>query len=140
MSENKSIISKNIHKNGSNRGNQNDSYPSLSTQQIINRINKTQKQIVYSKPDIKKVNQNTLLNSETKKNAEYGYKKFESIEKSEKKDDLNDNLNTPQIEDEINMNNKLLFEDEKIKGVMINETIDTIPLYDEKSFENVSFK
>ena len=38
------------------------------------------------------------------------------------------------------MNNKLLFEDEKIKGVMINETIDTISLYDEKSFENVSFK
>ena len=105
-----------------------------------NENNKTQKQIVYSKPDIKKVNQNTLLNSETKKNGEYGYKKFESIEKSEKKDDLNDNLNTPQIEDEINMNNKLLFEDEKIKGVMINETIDTIPLYDEKSFENVSFK
>ena len=38
------------------------------------------------------------------------------------------------------MNNKLLFEDEKIKDVMINETIDTISLYDEKSFENVSFK
>jgi len=37
------------------------------------------------------VNQNTLLNS-----GEYGYKKFESVEKSEKKgDDLNDNLNTP---------------------------------------------
>ena len=103
--------------------------------------NKNQKKIVYSKPDIKKVNQN-ILNSENKKNGEYGYKKFESIERSEQKaDDINDNLNTPQIEDEINMNNKLLlFEDEKIKGAMINETIDTIPLYDEKSFENVSFK
>ena len=37
------------------------------------------------------MNQNTLLNS-----GEYSYKKFESVEKSEKKgDDLNDNLNTP---------------------------------------------
>ena len=34
----------------------------------------------------------------------------------------------------------MLFEDEKVNGVIINETIDTIPLYDEKSFENVSFK
>ena len=75
------------------------------------------------------INSNENL-SNKKNNGEYGYKKYEEI---------NDNLNTPQIEDEINTNNKLLFEDEKIKGV-INETIDTIPLYDEKSFENVSFK
>ena len=95
--------------------------------------NKSQKKIVYSKPDVKKVNQNVLSNEiySNKKNGEYGYKKYEEI---------NDNLNTPQIEDEINIDNKLPFEDEKIKGVMINETIDTIPLYDEKSFENVSFK
>ena len=94
---------------------------------------KIQKKIVYSKPDVKKVNQNVLNNenSSNKKNREYGYKKYEEI---------NDNFNTKQIEDEINVNNKLLFEDEKIKGALINETIDTIPLYDEKSFENVSFK
>ena len=91
------------------------------------------KQIIYIKPDIKKANQNI--------NGEYGYKKLESNFNSENKiDDINDNLNTPQIEDEINLNNKLLFEDEKVNGVIINETIDTIPLYDEKSFENVSFK
>ena len=113
----------------------------LLIRKIFNNENyKSQKQIVYSKPDVKKVNQN-ILNSDSKKNGEYGYKKFESGEKKEKKgDEINDNLNTPQIEDEINMNNKLLFEDEKINGVMINETIDTIPLYDDKSFENVSFK
>ena len=109
----------------------------LSVELIIKKIfkkeNKTQQQIVYSKPEVKKVNQNYASNENfsNKKNGEYGYKKYEEI---------NDNLNTPQIEDEINDNNKLLFEDEKIKGVMINETIDTIPLYDEKSFENVSFK
>ena len=40
----------------------------------------------------------------------------------------------------INNENKFLFEDEKINGVIINETIDTIPLYDERSFCNVSFK
>ena len=105
-----------------------------------NNIN--QKKIVYSKPDIKKANPNIVNNENfsNKKNGEYGYKKFDSKENSEKKYYINDNLNTPQIEDEINTNDKLLFEDEKIKGVMINETIDTIPLYDEKSFENVSFK
>ena len=94
--------------------------------------NKSQKKIVYSKPDVKKVNQNVLSNEySNKKNGEYGYKKY---------DEINDNFNTKQIEDEINVNNKLMFEDEKIKGALINETIDTIPLYDEKSFENVSFK
>lgn len=111
----------------------------LRVQLLIKKIfykennNKNQKKIVYSKPDVKKVNQNVLSNEahSSKKSGEYGYKKYEEI---------NDNLNTPQIEDEINMINKLPFEDEKIKGVMINETIDTIPLYDEKSFENVSFK
>ena len=111
----------------------------LRVQLLIKKIfykennNKNQKKIVYSKPDVKKVNQNVLSNEahSSKKSGEYGYKKYEEI---------NDNLNTPQIEDEINVINKLPFEDEKIKGVMINETIDTIPLYDEKSFENVSFK
>ena len=106
----------------------------LIIKKIFQKEEKTiQKKIVYSKPDVKKVNQNTLSNENysNKKNGEFGYKKYEEI---------NDNLNTPQIEEEMNVNNKLLFEDEKIKGVMINETIDTIPLYDEKSFENVSFK
>ena len=106
----------------------------LRVELIIKKIfqKENQKQIVYSKPDMKKFNQinNNENLSNKKNNGEYGYKKYEEI---------NDNLNTPQIEDEINTNNKLLFEDEKIKGV-INETIDTIPLYDEKSFENVSFK
>jgi len=114
----------------------------LLIKKIFIKENKTQKKIVYSKPDIKKVNPNIINeNYSNKKKGEYGYKKFESNENSEKKiEDINDNLNTPQIEDEINIDNKLPFEDEKIKGVMINETIDTIPLYDEKSFENVSFK
>ena len=106
----------------------------LLIKKIFQKEDKTiQRKIVYSKPDVKKVNQNTLSNENysNKKNGEFGYKKYEEI---------NDNLNTPQIEEEMNVNNKLLFEDEKIKGVMINETIDTIPLYDEKSFENVSFK
>ena len=106
----------------------------LLIKKIFQKEDKTiQKKIVYSKPDVKKVNQNTLSNDNysNKKNGEFGYKKYEEI---------NDNLNTPQIEEEMNVNNKLLFEEEKIKGVMINETIDTIPLYDEKSFENVSFK
>ena len=106
----------------------------LRVELIIKKIfqKENQKQIVYSKPDMKKFNQinNNENLSNKKNNGEYGYKKYEEI---------NDNLNTPQIEDEINTNNKLFFEDEKIKGV-INETIDTIPLYDEKSFENVSFK
>ena len=106
----------------------------LRVELIIKKIfqKENQKQMVYSKPDMKKFNQinNNENLSNKKNNGEYGYKKYEEI---------NDNLNTPQIEDEINTNNKLFFEDEKIKGV-INETIDTIPLYDEKSFENVSFK
>ena len=124
-----------------------------STQQNLN-----QKQIVYSKPDIKKSrtatnnNNNFNLNSHSplnKRNHDYGYKKIginnpnNSNKKMVKKNsELNDGLTSPQIEDEININNenKFLFEDEKINGVMINETIDTIPIYDEKSFCNVSFK
>ena len=106
----------------------------LIIKKIFQKEEKTiQKKIVYSKPDVKKVNQNTLSNENysNKKNGEFGYKKYEEI---------NDNLNTPQIEEEMNVKNKLLFEDEKIKGVMINETIDTIRLYYDKSFEIVSFK
>ena len=116
-----------------------------------------QRQIVYSKPDIKKTrtstnnNQNNNLNSHSpinKKNEEYGYKKLDtnsinnSIKKTKKNNEINDGLTSPKIEEEININNenKFLFEDEKINGVIINETIDTIPIYDEKSFCNVSFK
>ena len=114
-----------------------------------------QKQIVYSKPDIKKTrnnnNQNNNLNTHSpinRKNGEYGYKKLDtnSIDNSKKSNtknnEINDGLTSPKIEDEININseNKFLFEDEKINGVIINETIDTIPIYDEKSFGNVSFK
>ena len=108
----------------------------LRVELIIRKLlqkNPQKKQIIYIKPDIKKVNQNNI-------NGEYGYKKIEESNANNKIDDINDNLNTPQIEEEINLNNKLLFEDEKVNGVIINETIDTIPLYDEKSFENVSFK
>ena len=113
-----------------------------------------QKQIVYTKPDIKKTrnnqNNNNNLNIHSpinRKNEEYGYKNIEinSNDNSKKRiniDDENDGLNSPKVEDEININseNKFIFEDEKINGVIINETIDTIPLYDEKSFGNVSFK
>ena len=131
--------------------------PIASTNTQNNQQNVNQKQIVYSKPDIKKTrtvtnnNNHNNLNSHSplNRNREFGYKKLgmNSINNSNKKSikknsELNDGLTSPQIEDEINLNNdnKFLFEDEKINGVMINETIDTIPIYDEKSFCNVSFK
>ena len=119
-------------------------------QQNIN-VNVNPKQIVYSKPDIKKTrnipynNLNINLNNQSpnknNKNVEYGYIRLES-ESNKRYNDINDNLSSPQIEEEMNVNNenKFLFEDEKINGVIINETIDTIPIYDEKSFCNVSFK
>ena len=125
--------------------------PSIPAQQQ----NIPQKQIVYTKPDIKKTrnnqNNNNNLNIHSpinKKNEEYGYKKIEinnsynSKKSINRNNEINDGLNSPKIEDEININseNKFIFEDEKINGVIINETIDTIPLYDEKSFGNVSFK
>ena len=50
-----------------------------------NENNKTQKQIVYSKPDIKKVNQNTLLNSETKKMPNMVIKNLKVSKKAKKK-------------------------------------------------------
>ena len=114
-----------------------------------NEQNINQKQIVYSKPDIKKTknitnnNQNIINNNYPNKNnnhVEYGYKKLEI--NSKKNYDINDNLSSPQIEEEMNINkeNKFLFEDEKLNNVIINETIDTIPIFEEKSFCNVSFK
>ena len=52
--------------------------------------------------------------------------------------EINDNLNSPQIEEEIILNDdKFLFEDDNI---LINDTIETIPMNEEKSFENKSFK
>ena len=116
--------------------------------------NAAQKQIVYSKPDIKKTRaiSNNHLNSHSPMNEineEYGYKKLDMNNNNEtnkksfpKNNEINDVLISPKIEDEINLNNdnKFLFEDEKINGVIINETIETIPIFDEKSFGNVSFK
>ena len=122
-----------------------------STQQQIN-----QKQIVYSKPDIKKTrvtgnNQKNNNNTNThspinNRKGEYGYKKLDTNSNSnqnssKKKNEINDGLTSPKIDEEINVNNenKFFFEDEKIKEVIINETIDTIPIFDEKSI-NTSFK
>ena len=53
------------------------------------------------------------------------------------KDSLNDQLNNLQINDEINVNEgKLNFENEKIN----DESIETIPLNEEKSMTNMSFR
>ena len=50
---------------------------------------------------------------------------------------LNDELNTLQINEEINVNEgKLNFENDKIN----DDSIETIPLYDEKSMTNMSFR
>ena len=127
----------------------------INSQPSPQKIN--QKQRVYTKPDMKKTrtvtnnnNQNNRLNPHSPINnqkGEYGYKKLDTNSNHNKKSDkknneINEGLTSPQIEDEMNINNenKFFFEDEKINGVMINETIDTIPIYDEKSFCNVSFK
>ena len=115
--------------------------------------NMNQKQIVYKKKtktnnNSKNMNNNDMnLNFQSpninNKNGEYGYRKLDMNSGSNKKNNyINDNLSSPQIEEEMNVNNdnKILFEDEKVNGVIINETIDTIPIFDEKSIGNVSFK
>ena len=115
--------------------------------------NVNQKQIVYIKKTRTNTNNNRGsgdLNTHSPinhKNGEYGYKRLDTNSKSNsnkkntENNELNEGLTTPQIEEEINLNNDHKFyEDEKLNGVIINETIDTIPLYDEKSFSNVSFK
>ena len=116
--------------------------------------NLNQKQIVYVKKTRTSANNNNQNNNNlnthspmNNKNGEYGYKRLDtnsnnSNQKAVKNNELNEGLTTPQIEEEINLNNenKFLFEDEKVNGVIINETIDTIPIYEEKSFCNVSFK
>ena len=52
------------------------------------------------------------------------------------------NLKTEMIEDEINIHredgNKFFFEDEKIKGININESLGTIPI--NESLMNLGFK
>ena len=56
--------------------------------------------------------------------------------------EINDNLNSSQIDEEINMrNDKFIVEDEKFnKGIGINNvTIDTIPMYEERSVGDTSF-
>lgn len=134
------IFSNNISITTSSTSNQ-------QAQQNVNvnaNVNVNQKQIVYSKPDIKKTrnipynNLNINLNNQSpnknNKNVEYGYIRLDT-ESNKRYNDIND-LSSPQIEEEMNVNNenKFLFEDEKINGVIINETIDTIPIFDEKVF------
>ena len=114
--------------------------------------NMNQKKIVYKKKTKNNNNQNFNNNDMNlnfkspniyNKNGEYGYRKLDINSESNKKNNfINDNLSSPQIEEEMNVNNenKILFEDEKVNGVIINETIDTIPIFDEKSLGNVSFK
>ena len=54
--------------------------------------------------------------------------------------EINDNLNSPQIDEEINLpNDRFHFEDENFNKGMINETIDTIPINEEKSLGDTSF-
>ena len=55
--------------------------------------------------------------------------------------EINDNLNSPQIEEEINLpNDKFHLEDEKFNKGINNVTIDTIPIYEEKSLGDASFR
>ena len=115
--------------------------------------NMNQKQIVYKKKTKNNNNNQNMNNNDmnlnfqspniNNKNGEYGYRKLDMNSDSNQKNNyINDNLASPQIEEEMNVNteNKILFEDEKVNGVIINETIDTIPIFEEKSFCNVSFK
>ena len=54
--------------------------------------------------------------------------------------EIADNLNIPQLEEEMNVkDDKFLFEEENFKKGMINETIDTIPMNEEKSVGDTSF-
>jgi len=122
--------------------------PIQTTPQNVN-----QKQIVYKKKTKNNNNNQNINNNDmnlnfqspniNNKNVEYGYRKLDMNSDSNKKNNyIIDNFTSPQIEEEMNVNhdNKILFEDEKVNGVIINETIDTIPIFDEKSFCNVSFK
>ena len=53
--------------------------------------------------------------------------------------EINDNLTSPQIDEEIFLpNDRFHFKDEKFNKGMINETIDTIPMYEEKSLGDTS--
>ena len=79
-----------------------------------------QKHIIYSKPDIKKnkIHPHNNINNQ-KTEFDFGKNKQE------------EGIINKQIEEEINFNKN---------NILINETIETIPIFDEKSFANMSFK
>ena len=109
-----------------------------------------QKQIVYSKPEILR----NKATSKTKKlsiNEESFQEKVISLDKNKMKISNQNKFSTeykfvhtePMLFTNSNTNlltNKICFDDEKINNDNINETLDAIPINEEKSILNVSFK
>ena len=108
----------------------------------INLVN-TIKNKINALNNIKNINNNNVninnINDVDKINVIYNNLNPQNCLTKTMSSEINDNLNSPQIDEEIFLpNDKFHFKDEKFNKGMINETIDTIPMYEEKSLGDTS--
>mgnify|MGYP002624148171 FL=1 len=107
----------------------------------INLVN-TIKNKINALNNIKNINNNVNINNINdvdKINVIYNNLNPQNCLTKTMSSEINDNLTSPQIDEEIILpKDKFHFKDEKFNKGMINETIDTIPMYEEKSLGDTS--
>lgn len=128
------------NKNNTNKRKQQNNNNKTNNINLVNTI----KNKINALNNIKNINNNNVninnINDVDKINVIYNNLNPQNCLTKTMSSEINDNLTSPQIDEEIFLpNDRFHFKDEKFNKGMINETIDTIPMYEEKVLEILVF-